>query len=313
MKKVLLLIVFISQICFAQENSKQELIKEADKLSKIVKETLSKDFLKKVVALEEAPVKTIMYYDKENRKAYTESEYESLQVKPEGAKKREYNDKFYYYTGYGSPLSYVSTLEILGKHGFKIKKNTNIIDFGFGYIGHLSLFTKMGANKVSGVEVSPILEALYKNREGNLNLVYGMFPYDKNVVDKVGKGYDLFVTKNTLKKGFITPEKERGIKPMIDFKVSHEDFVKSVYDILKKGGYMLIYNIHNSAEKDYKPWKDGRSPYEISLYEKVGFKVLSFNEDHTDFIKLMAKALGWEKSMDIENDLFATYTLVQKK
>ena len=58
---------------------------------------------------------------------------------------------------------------------------------------------------------------------------------------------------------------------------------------------MLIYNIHKLM-KDYKPRKEGKSPYSIDLYRKIGFKVLAFDKNYTGFVNLKTKILGVEKA-----------------
>lgn len=310
MKTLNIIILLCSQILLAQTASKTRLLSESESLLEISQSQLVETFLKGVKQLKNAPSKTIIYHDKKNNKAYSEEEFQDLNKdKSSELKKKNLNDTYFYYTKFGTPLAFVAPLEILAKYDFEISKETKIVDFGFGSIGHLSLLSHMGA-KVTGIEVDPILEVLYQKFDTNLNLVYGLFPKNKNVVTDVEKGYDLFISKNTLKKGFISPES--GKNPIIDFEVSDEYFLQSIYDLLKPGGYMFIYNLHGSYEKDPKPWKDGRSPYDIELYKKVGFKVLEYNTDHTNYARKMGVLLKWDETMNFENDLFATYTLLKK-
>jgi hypothetical protein len=51
------------------------------------------------------------------------------------------------------------------------------------------------------------------------------------------------------------------------------------------------------------------------MWESAGFKVIEFDKDDKAAFVPFAKALGWDKGdspMDLENDLFVSYTLVRK-
>src|SRR5256885_8584500 len=105
---------------------------------------------------------------------------------------------------------------------------------------------------------------------------------------------------------------------LVKLGVSETAFVKSFHDILKPGGYVLIYNIcpgPSPPDQPYLPWSDGRCPFPKSMWEDAGFKVLEFDKEDTAAIKDFARALGWDKGadgMDIDRDLFASYTLLKK-
>jgi len=94
-----------------------------------------------------------------------------------------------------------------------------------------------------------------------------------------------------------------------------ETFVRAMFDLLKPGGFALIYNLCPAPSQEgepYKPWSDGRSPFARALYEKTGFSVVAFDADDTPAARAMGRALGWAEQMDLEKDLFATYTLLRK-
>ena len=128
--------------------------------------------------------------------------------------KRDIDDRFYYYTRYGTPVAFVRPMEILGKAGVKTAEGLKLVDFGFGSIGQLRALAGSGAD-VTGIEVDPVLKLIYaaepgkvtrcaasgKGRDGSINLAFGQFPKDPAVVKQVGGGYDVFVSKNTLKRG----------------------------------------------------------------------------------------------------------------
>jgi hypothetical protein len=77
----------------------------------------------------------------------------------------------------------------------------------------------------------------------------------------------------------------------------------------------MIYNLHPrqaGPEEPYIPWADGRFPFARELCERLGFEVLAFDVDDSEAARAMGKAFGWDEQMDLENDLFATYTLLRK-
>src|SRR5207249_4308788 len=100
-------------------------------------------------------------------------------------------------------------------------------DFGYGYLGHLRLLASLGFDAV-GVEVDPMLDALYAEpgdqgsipgfggaRAGSLHVLHGRFPADAAVTRAVGSGYDVIVSKNVLKKGYIHPDRPADEKKLI--------------------------------------------------------------------------------------------------
>jgi hypothetical protein len=77
----------------------------------------------------------------------------------------------------------------------------------------------------------------------------------------------------------------------------------------------MIYNLHpalSKPEEPYIPWSDGRCPFDKALVERIGFTTLSFDTDDTEFAHTMAKAIGWDKEMDLNKDLLGTWTLFRK-
>jgi SAM-dependent methyltransferase len=270
------------------------------------------------------------------KRALSEADYNKLpQAEREGLKADRYNDHRFYYTRYGTPLAYCRPLDLVaehadGDHPFRYRK---ILDFGYGTIGHLRLLASIG-NTAVGVDVDPTLKALYSNpddtgiikgvglndimNDGSLALYTGHWPGDKDLAAAIGGDYDLIISKNTLKNGYINPEQPVDKKLLVDLGVPSEEFVSKVAAALKPGGLFMIYNIcpaQKPKDQGYIPWADGRSPFPKEMLEKAGLKVLSFNTDDTPAIRELAKALGWDEGqspMDLEHDLFATYTLAQK-
>jgi len=271
----------------------------------------------------------VAYRDETTREWFSEARAMAM---PEEARsklqRKELDEEFYYNTNYGTPLAYVRPLELLDKDGFNDANKTRMLDFGYGGVGQLRMLASLGADVV-GVEVDTLQPALYcdpsdqgvvKGRfghDGKLTLVHGRFS-EEAVVKAVGDGYDLFISKNTLKNGYLHPEKPVDKRMLVDLGVDEETFVRTVFRILKPGGRFMIYNIcpaPSPPDKPYIPWADGRSPFSKTLLESTGFTVVAFDADDTPAVRVMAKALGWDRgedAMDLEKDLFATYTLVIK-
>jgi SAM-dependent methyltransferase len=271
----------------------------------------------------------VAYYNKKTREALSADAAAKMTAEQlADFEKREIDTQFYYYTRYGTPVAFARPAEILGRAGITGADGLKLVDFGFGSIGQLHALASMGAD-VTGIEVDKLLEVMYageagkvkrcpnagEGREGSITLAYGQFPKDPAIVKQVGTGYDAFVSKNTLKRGYIHPEKEVDPRMLVHLDVDDETFVRAVYDALKPGGLFLIYNLcpaPSKPDEPYKPWGDGRSPFSNETFQKVGFKVLAFDMDDTDAARAMGKTLGWDSDMDLANDLFGTYTLVQK-
>lgn len=328
------LVSVANQTAIAQVDSSAvaSLKSEAVALMPLVKSSIAQKFLEAVPDLPRVLTPRVVYSRKEPRTYLTESAYNQLAdstVRAAFARK-ELNEEFYYYTRYGTPLAFVRPLDLVGQQGLKSIDGARIIDFGFGSIGQLRLMASSGA-QAFGIEVDQLLPLLYgdstdtgvmprskaagEGAQGSLTTLYGSFPSDTSINRQLGSGFDLFVSKNTLKRGYIHPEREADPRMLVHLGVDDSTFVKRVYDLLKPRGYFMIYNLHpakSAPDQPYIPWSDGRSPFDKALLEKIGFKVLEFDRDDTEFAHTMAKAVGWDKEMKLETDLFGTYTLVQK-
>jgi len=242
---------------------------------------------------------------------------------------RVLDEDFYYNTRYGTPLAYARPLDILGAAGFQPAR-AKILDFGFGGIGQLRLLASLGA-EVHGIEVDPLTRALYSwpgdqgpirgyhGSGGSVELHYGRFPVDETLTKAVGGGYSLFLSKNTLKRGYIHPEQPVPDRQRIDLGVDDAAFVRRLSGMGVPGGLVMIYNLTpapNQPGKPYIPWADGRCPFDREIWEQAGFEVEAYNKDDSAAARAMARALGWNKGdspMDVEADLFAQYSLFRLK
>jgi hypothetical protein len=304
---------------------------EAVRLRDLVESDLAREFLEAVPHLPSPETPRVVYYNRGTRDALTESEAaERGDVEMEGYERSEIGERFYYLTRYGSPLAFVRPLDLLGRAGLTLSDGMRVADFGFGSIGQLRLLAALGFHAV-GIDVDPLLRAVYSSPEdtgdvprapgapagdpGSVTLVFGHFPGDADVASAVGGGFDAFISKNTLKRGYVHPEREVDARMLIDLGVEDEAFVRAVWDRLNPGGYFMIYNLCPAPAADdepYIPWADGRSPFSRELYERIGFEVIAFDVDDTEAAHRMGAALGWDEQMNLETDLFGIYTLVRR-
>lgn len=246
-----------------------------------------------------------------------------------GLREVKLGEEFYYNTRYGSPLAYARALDLLGRAGLGGDGPRKVLDFGCGGIGQLRLLASLGAD-VTGVDVDSLLPALYSEPgdqgsiaaigggSGRVRIVCGRYPADAPVREAIGGGYDLIISKNTLKNGYIHPAELVEPRMLVELGVNDETFVRALFDALVPGGRVMIYNLcpaQNPPGKPYIPWADGRCPFAKSLWESVGFRVVAFDVDDGPTARHVGHLLGWDQGegkMDLENGLFAHYSLVEK-
>ncbi len=295
----------------------------------LMRQAVTKAFLEAAFDLPEVKPRQLLR-DPVTKKFYTAAEAEKLdEAKRKALTAVTVGESFYYNTKYGSPLAYARPLEILGAAGLKNVAGKKILDFGYGTVGHLRLLARSGAQTV-GVDVDPLLPTLYTDpidqgpiptksgAPGGIRLIDGQFPANVAVTQAVGNNYDLILSKNTLKNGYLHPSQPVDKQLLIDLGVEESVFIRSLFAILKPGGKVLVYNLSPAPSKvgePYKPWADGKSPFSVAQWEAAGFKVVAFDKDDNAAARAMGHALGWNRGsspMDLEHDLFAHYTLVEK-
>ena len=329
------LTVMIACSIHAQDDSTiiDRLITEATAMEPLVQSQPARDFLGAVENLPRLPAPRIAFVDKATRTKLSQSEFDALDDSAKAPfERREYGDDFYYYTAYGTPLAFVRALDLVGQAGLTTLDGKRVIDFGFGSIGQLKLMASLGAT-AHGIDVEPLFEIVYSDpsdtgavvrsdiagdgENGSVYLHFGSFPSDERILASLGGEFDVFFSKNTLKRGYIHPEREVDPRMLVNLGVEDSVFVKRVYDLLKPGGYFMIYNLHpkrsTPEDEKYIPWSDGRCPFDRGLLERTGFNVIALDVDDTKFAHQMAAALGWTEQMNLETDLFGMYTLLQRR
>lgn len=306
-----------------------ELRVTAPRVAATVKTDLARRFLERVSILPHQAPRTL-FHDAKKTRYLTETEAAAL---PEAERatlvKQAADEELYYTTKYGSPLSYARPLDLLFEAGVRVAPGTKVLDFGYGYSGHLRLLASLGAD-ATGVDVDPMLRALYAQpgdqgaitgpagETGHLRLLDGRFPADPAIVSAVGAGYDFVISKNVLKRGYMHPDRPAEERFLIKLGVSDEAVLKAFFTALKPGGKMLVYNICPALtppDKPFIPWSDGRSPWSREQWQSAGFRVLEFDRDDAAAVRTMGHALGWgegDDAWDLEHDLSVLYTLVER-
>ncbi|MFM9994864.1 MAG: hypothetical protein ACKVU4_03580 [Phycisphaerales bacterium] len=313
--------------------------KQAASLAPTVETDPARQFLQAVGALPTIEPRTF-HRNREKRLWLTKAQFDAL---PEGERsgfeEAVVDEDMYYQTRYGSPLAYVRAIDLAvkvggfgGGRGFAGMK---IADYGHGTVGHLRMWGALGA-LVTGIEVDPFLKALYSEPgdtgvvpsdlhhgpPGSVTLVHGLWPGGEgpdggSIAAKIGGGYDMFISKNTLKNGYIHPAKPVEKRLLVDLSVSEEAFVKAIFDALKPGGLCVIYNLGPAPSKEgdamFKHWADGRSPFGRAAWEAAGFEVLAFDVIDDGPARRMFEALEYPtKDKEGGDDLFAWYTIARR-
>ena len=224
-------------------------------------------------------------------------------------------------------MAYLLPLERLDAAGFGDLRGKRVADFGHGGIGQLRLFAEMGAEAV-GIDVDTVQPVLYSQPGdqgpfgkvgGSVKLVNGRFPADPKVVAAVGGGYDLFLSKNTLRMGYIHPAEKVDPQRLVHLGVDDPGFLKAVAKVLKPGGWLVIYNLSpapNVAGKPYRPNADGRCPFSAADLAAAGFETLVRDGVDDPAARAVGAALGWDRppvNMNLKDDLFGLVTIARKK
>jgi SAM-dependent methyltransferase len=300
----------------------EQLKAEAVALSPLVETSAARKWLGQVTKLQEPKVRVI-FRDKTGD-YLTVSEAAALaKEKKEEVRRTPVPASFYYTTRYGSPLAYARVLDLAAQNGLRDLRGKRVLDFGFGTIGHLQLMAHSGA-EIHGIEVDLLLKALYsesgdagKMGDGSVRLHFGFFPTDAKLAGEVGRGYDLITSKNTLKRGYIHPERPAPKEQLVDLGVDDATFLKEIYSRLRPGGLFVVYNLSPKPaplDKPYIPWADGRFPFDRKLAEQAGFEILAWDRNDLPWSQKMGRTLGWDKTgMDVENNLQAEATVLRRR
>lgn len=314
----------------AHRTAVEELQAEAERVLALVECKGTQAYLAATRALPETAERVVLY-DPKTREAVTAEEHGQLSAEEQARfQPTTYGREFYYSTRYGTPIAYARALDLIGKRTGEPARDSlsgkRILDFGYGGIGHLRLLASLGCDAV-GVDVDPLLHAYYRAEDqgtiaslsggpaGRLTLVHGHWPAEERVRGEVGGGYDLVLSKNVLKKGYVRPAQKVDPAMLVDLGVPPEQFLVEIARVLKPGGIFAIYNLCPAPNKDrYLPWAYGESPFTKEEFAAAGFECLAFDVDDRAPAQELGWALKWdEQGMDVENDLFAWYTIARRR
>ncbi len=291
---------------------------QARALTPLARTPLARSFLAATSALPTPSEKTV-FFDPTAGLFYREAEIRSL---PDSIRvrlqSRTYDGQYYYQTRYGSPLNYTRAIELVAQAGLTGLKGKRVLDFGYGRIAHLRLLASLGADVV-GIDVDPILRALYADPgdqgmvpgfggpDGSLHLVHGSFPADAEICAAVGDGYDLVLSKNTLKGGH-GPGERAAQRRIINLGVSDSVFAREIYARLNPGGWFLMYTLSG-------PRGNGGCPFSENMLRATGFDVVAYDRDDSPLALAMRNAVNPDrgKSSTTPSEVVTgTYTLARK-
>ncbi len=306
---------------------------QATALDDLVRTNVAESFLGALGHLPGVEEGRAVRYDRETGEAMTVTAFDALE--PEDPDRERFgvlpvDDTLYYTRLFGTPALYARALDLASAHGVTTLDDTRVLDFGFGQVGHLRAMASLGAH-CTGVEVNPLLEAMYsepgdtglierhseapEGPPGTLRLFYGSWPSDDATRAHVGGRYDLIISKNVLKRGYIHPEREADPAQLIDLGVTDEAFIGALKEALVPGGLVVIYNFspkQASPDEPYIPWADGRCPFDAEQWEAGGFEVLAHDEQDTERAIAHFVAVGAGTQEGLEGNLFGMYTVVRR-
>jgi len=309
-----------------------EMRRHADSIGPLLKSELAKRFAAATTALPLPTTRTV-YRNRVKGVAYTQAQYEALpEAEREGLVEKVCDPLFYYYTGYGTPLAYARAIDLLAEAGVTDVAGKRVLDFGYGSIGHLRLLASCGAD-AHGIEVNPIFVAMYAQAgdqgeiasaseggpSGRVTLHHGSWPATQSLSTAVGEGYDVFISKNVLKRGYIHPAREADPRFLISLGVDDAAFLAHVHRVLKPGGVFMVYNIspkQNPDDQPYLPHADGRCAFEREAIEKAGFEVLEYDRDDSAAVCEQWMKFGYDDGKGLEHlkeTTFAWVTIARKK
>lgn len=310
----------------AAEPALEEIRQGAAALEPFMETSLARQFLTACARLPVPPAKTI-FRDSLRGEYFGTREAESRPDTLRSRLKPEPVDGLYYYQArHGPILSYARMFEILGALGVDALDHRRVLDFGYGRIGHLRALASLGATAV-GIDIDPQLRALYAEpwdqgevrgpdgRAGVLAAITGWFPGDSTTRAAVGEGYDLVLSKNTLKGGSSPGERARQ-RRVVDLGVSDSAFVQGVAGCMRPGGLFMMYTVSG-------PLGNAACPFSEAMLRAAGFEILVYDGDDSPGARVMMSALrrgspGNETSRTIEGpaatfaELTALYTLLRK-
>lgn len=177
---------------------------------------------------------------------------------------------------------YVDCALLLERLGVQTWADQRVLDIGAADGAFLEAIASAGA-EASGLEKASIQVSAAETRG-----VFRMFRGDTAQID--GETFDLIVSRNTLKKGFIRPDTG---SPMIRLGATIEQTLSSISNAMQEDALFCIFNVSPTDQASAsQPHADGRCPFTVAELEHHGFEVLLFDENLTALTKACARAVG---------------------
>ncbi len=259
-------------------------------LAPAVKSDLASDFLNATSALPWIQPRKL-YQDPESKELYPSSQIASISAERRWKLvSRSFDEHAYYEGRYGMPLSYAILMEALSQFGVRSLSGKRVLDIGFASILPLRLMACLGAS-VTGIETDKLVPALYgfdgdagpvrtvrgrtidRTHEGRITLKRGRVGVDWT--PEPGS-FDLILSRNTLKQGYVHPRAEHAHEPNVKLKLDDASFLAAIRASLASGGLFAVYNTFDPA--DTGPGADGRSAFTREQLAAARFEVVAHDQ-----------------------------------
>lgn len=271
---------------------------EAERLRALATTDAARAWLDQAARLPAVAPRTI-YIGRRPSRAHDGASYERLsEAAREGLRAYDVTPARYYATFYGTPLAYLRAIDLAGAAVDRAWAGARVLDLGYGQLGQLRMLAQCGA-VVTGVDVDPVLSALYRDADGategggSVRVLECAWPNDEACRDRVGRGYDVIISRNLLKRGYVKPATPNPHHPAVGAGMSDAEVVGHFYDALAPGGVLVIYNIGGEPDPS-KPWTDIATPWSRETFERAGFEVLEFDADESAAARRVGDLLGWD-------------------
>lgn len=224
----------------------------------------------------------------------------------------------YYYGGTDSPVFFARFLDLIAEGETRRLGGRRLLALSYESVGPLRMLAAAGSTVV-GVSSSAKLRALYSQPEdqgelpllgreiaGRLTLIFGQFPADSATSTAVGGGYDAVVARNVLRR---LPPPALSAPAGAFEGISDAEYMRRLFDLLRPGGRLLVYNICAATEAATPPsgdLPDCRNPFSQAAWQAAGFRVRDYQRSDTAELRAFGQALGWTENR------FSTYTLLER-
>ncbi|MFG0256963.1 MAG: hypothetical protein ACF8GE_03580 [Phycisphaerales bacterium JB043] len=294
-----------------------------------------------------------VYFSWQESRAVSPEIYESLPVEamPDAQAKRFPGHR--YDRMQHVPLAYFCALDMVRELGVDMLDGMRITDSGFGSVENLHVLASAGADVV-GIQTEgamdgpvharielgqiPRAESVAEGDGGTLTIKTGTYPTSDEIIELAGGQIDLFVSKNSLRRGYFpaipdpTPCRYfRGSASIIigddpykdlplcvtEFVPKDAEYLQTVYDALAPGGLFLVYNLYidrgDREEMWVRPDGVGECQFDLEMVIRAGFEIISWNQDDSAHARTMQEALReYETGCRPSEEYSAMATILRK-